>query len=165
MLLLNIIYYMVATKSVKCKFYDTLKMVSESSDDSFSGIGLVLYETGSLSEAFYAPLRPSFSCPNDLVLADDKTVNLLLEISRRSSPLHDGFVFSNQAGIITHLAQYFSPSPKREIPVNECYGARYHTAHYGSLLEGVILTGIVNSDKMCHLFQNGRTIRLVSEIE
>lgn len=152
-------------KEVKESFSRTLEEISKKAGFSFSGIGLLLYETGVFSGEYHSDLRPSFSRPKGIVLGKKETIETLLRISDKSNPLHDGFIFFNEKGEMTHVSQYFSPLVigKRIIP-NENYGTRYRAAQYGSLLEGVILTGTVNSDHRYHIFHKGRHLELLSEI-
>lgn len=145
-------------KEVKRRFFNTLKDVSENAGESFSGIGLLLYETGIFSDRYHSDLRPSFSCPKDIFLGEKKCIQTLLEIADRSNPLHDGFIFFNEDGKMTHVSQYFAPPPVDGIIPDENYGARYRAAQYGSLLDGVILTGVVNHDHKYFVFSRGKSI-------
>jgi hypothetical protein len=147
-------------KDVKKSFYNILKKISkEYNGDSFTGIGMTLYQTGSFSEKNHCDLRPSIPCPKNVSLEEEGTVKVLLEIADCESPLHDGFVFFNEKGVLTHISQYFVPPPVDDIIPNESYGTRYHSAQFGSLIEGVILTGVLCCDREPHLFEKGKEVR------
>lgn len=146
--------------SLKIKFYDTINLISKYAGNSFSGIGILLYDTIFFSKKHYSDLRPSIICPKGFFLGEKKLINYLLEISEIYNPLHDGFIFFNEMGQLTHISQYFAPLPNGKIIPNECYGTRYRTAQYGSLLKGVLLIGIVCHDKNYFIFSNGEVIKL-----
>jgi len=59
---------------------------------------------------------------------------------------------------MTHISQFFSPPIIPDLKINENYGARYHSAQYGSCIKGVILTGVVNSNNQYHIFEKGHLI-------
>ncbi len=146
-------------KVVKKSFYDTLKKLSKASSESFTGVGMLLYENGKFSEKYHADLRPSFTCPKNVNLIDEKTTDMLLEVADKKSPLHDGFIFFDERGNLTHLSQYFAPLPNPNIIPNEAYGTRYRTAQIGSLIDGVILTGVIcNTDKKPYIFEKGKCL-------
>jgi hypothetical protein len=85
----------------------------------------------------------------------------LLEITDESNYLHDGFIFFNETGDLTHVSQYFAPMPRGIIIPNEKYGTRYRTAQYGSFLEGIILIGTINHDKRYYIFEKGICIKSI----
>jgi len=149
----------------KRSFFSTLKEVSESTAENFSGLGLLLYETGIFSKKHYEDLRPSFPPPRNVRLGDESAVRTLLEVSNNLNPLHDGFIFFNEKGDLTHVSQYFFPQPARDIVLNEAYGTRYRAAQYGSLIRGVILTGVINHDCRYFVFSKGKGVGLISELD
>lgn len=151
--------------SIKRKFFEILKTISERAGELFSGIGLLLYDTHKFYKKYYTDLRPSFSCPKHLLLGRKKTLECLLDISKKLNLFHDGFIFFNENGLLTHVSQYFAPLPIGNIIPNENYGTRYRTAQYGSLLKGIILTGIVSSDRNYFMFYKGLNIKSEYEIK
>jgi len=78
-----------------------------------------------------------------------------MELSQHRSPFHDGFVFFNEKGVLTHIAQYFVPSIVPGIIPNEGAGIRFHSAKYGSYISGVIATGVVSRKQLAHFFVKG----------
>jgi len=135
-----------------------LKMLSEKSKSSpnFSGTGLILYDPNIFDKKLHADLRPTAMCPAGINLHDiEKTVSLLMTISDRSHTLHDGFHMFDKTGSMTHVAQYFFPPIVSGLVVNERYGTRYHSALYGSCIDGIILTGVINGDRQYHIFKKG----------
>ncbi len=144
--------------SIKVKFIETLKVISNSAGKGFSGLGILLYDSNRFLKLHFSDLRPSFSCPQGLCLGDEKTISYLFKIAEITSPLHDGFIFFNELGRLTHISQYFAPLPINKIIPNENYGTRYRTAQYGSLLEGVLLIGVICHDMNFFIFSKGRIV-------
>jgi len=112
------------------------------------------------SHRHHSDLRPSFRYPKGIKLGSEECIKFLLEIANYSSPLHDGFIFFNENGLLTHVSQYFAPIiDDRKIVPNENYGTRYRAAQYGSLLKGVILTAIIPQNASRYIiFWKGREI-------
>jgi hypothetical protein len=141
-------------------FVETMEKIYENIPDQFCGIGLLLYDSRKFSHKYHSDLRPSFSYPNGIKLGSEDCIKFLREVANYSSPLHDGFIFFNEKGLMTHVSQYFAPliNDKKIVP-NESYGTRYRAAQYGSLLKGVILTGIIPHDASRYIiFWKGREI-------
>ena len=145
-------------KNFKKKVIVTLKSIAEKAKKHFSGIGLLVYEADNFSKLHYSNLRPSYLCPKGYFLDDIKTIEYLSEISDKTHPLHDGFIFFNDNCELTHISQYFAPLPIKKITPNENYGTRYRTAQYGSLLKGVILSGVISHDRNYFIFYKGSNI-------
>jgi hypothetical protein len=152
----------LVNRKVERDFYMTLRRLSKDAiyHPNFSGIGLILYDPDLFNHNWHRDLRPSVSCPKEVRLGEERTLSLLLEIADKSHKLHDGFHFFEYAnGLMTHISQYFFPPIVPWIDVNENYGTRYHSAQYGSCIEGVILTGVINSDNQYHIFRKGRLVQ------
>ena len=49
-------------------FVETIEKVYENADDSFKGIGLLLYKSNVFSHKYHSDLRPSFRCPKGIQL-------------------------------------------------------------------------------------------------
>lgn len=147
---------------IEKKFYVVLNSLSQESKgrSSFTGIGLVLYDPYILDHGVHSSLRPSLSLPEEITLYDiDKASDMLLEISDKTSRFHDGFHFFDLwTGKLSYPAQYFVPPIVPDLETNEDYGTRYHSALYGSCIDGVVLTGVINSDYKCHVFKKGNLI-------
>lgn len=136
-------------------FKGVLKDISISNVADFSGIGLVLYDSNILSENSHANTRLTHPNLNKLSIGQQDCLNFLVELSRHSNPYHDGFVFINENGSLTHIAQYFVPSMVPGIKPNEEAGIRFHSAKYGSCLKGVIATGVVSRKQLAFYFVEG----------
>ena len=139
-------------------FIDILKLISQRSRKSFTGIGILLYDQKFFVNDYFSDLRPSYKPPKLNLIGKETIINYLLDITDETNYLHDGFIFFNEIGNLTHVSQYFAPIPRGKIIPNEKYGTRYRTAQYGSLLRGIILTGTINHDKKYHIFRNGKCI-------
>jgi len=146
-------------------FVKTIEKVCENADDSFTGIGLLLYESNVFSHKYHSDLRPSFQRPKGIKLGTEECVRSLIEIANFSNSLHDGFIFFNEGGEMTYVSQYFAPIINDKIVPNEKYGTRHRAAQYGSLLKGVILTGVVPQDASRYfIFWRGKEIG-INELE
>lgn len=132
-----------------------LKRISLMRIENFSGLGVVLYKSDVLSELTHFNTRPSVRCPKGLKIREEDCFEFLSQLTRNSADLHDGFVFVNQDGELTHVAQYFVPPVVLDIEPNGQRGIRYHSAQFGSCLDGVIATGIVGSDQTACYFIKG----------
>ena len=151
-----------ASRNVERDFYFTLKRLSKNSVyyPDFSGIGLLLYDTGIFDSNWHTDLRPSIPCPRDVRLEEaEKVLLVLFTISKESHPLHDGFHLFDETGLMTHVAQYFFPPIVSELAINEKYGTRYHSAQYGSCISGITLTGIINCDNQHYVFRKGSLVQ------
>jgi hypothetical protein len=125
--------------------------------DNFSGLGVVLYDSNTLPGGIRMAIRGKQPELGGLFLTEQDSLNFLIELTKHNSPYHDGFVFINERGQLTHVSQYFVPPIVPEIIPNETAGVRYHTALFGSYLNGVIATGVVSgSNRLAHCFINGK---------
>lgn len=153
---------LIINEEVEKLFCLTFRRLSPDSASypNFSGIGLILYDSKRFDQKWRTDLRPSILCPKDVNLSDiEKTIAFLLKISDKSNRLHDGFhFFDHETGLMTHVAQYFFPPIISGTNVNESYGTRYHSAQYGSCIDGVVLTGTINSDGRHYIFRKGKLI-------
>ena len=145
--------------TVEKRFISLLELISQKAGNSFSGIGLLLYNQKTFTNTHYSDLRPSYKCPKLSILDGVRIIDYLLDITDESNYLQDGFIFFNETGDLTHVSQYFAPMPRGNIIPNEKYGTRYRTAQYGSFLEGIILIGTINHDKQYYIFENGVCIK------
>lgn len=147
---------------IEKNFYLVLERLSERSKQrlDFTGTGMVLYDPSGFDHRWHISLRPSLLLPEEITLHDiDKASVALLEISDESNRFHDGFhFFDRKTGKLSYPAQYFVPPLIHSLEINEDYGTRYHSALYGSCIEGIVLTGVVNGDHKYHAFRKGRLI-------
>ncbi len=138
----------------------TLRGAAERAGRRFSGIGIIVYKGSKLDYEYHADLRPNIPCPKGIRLGSAVCIDELLRISDRSNPLHDGFNLFNGKGRLTHVAQYVFFRPVRGASSHDGYGTRYMTAKYGSFDDSILMAGIVEHDRKCFMFQNGRMIPL-----
>lgn len=116
----------------------------------FSGIGLIV--TTSSGTLPVIALRP------DSKLIDDAaTATALARISHPWHEHHDGFHVLTPDLKIDKIAQYFSPpiAPAARIDRQKIFGGRYLAALFGSMLPGVLATGIASRDFGLAVFQAG----------
>lgn len=132
-----------------------LKKFQNKKNQDFSGLGVVIYHSDRLPTSAHFSIRPSIRFPKGLQITAKECLELLNQASRSSNPIHDGFIFFNQEGELTHLAQYFVPPVVPGIVPNRSHGIRYHSAQFGSCLEGVIATGIVCANLNSYYFVKG----------
>jgi hypothetical protein len=136
----------------------TLTQVADRKTNGFSGMGLVVYNSGVLPEETRCCLRPGIVCPKGLTLGSPELADYLFTISANAHKLHDGFHFANEDGILTHVAQYFVPAVVPGKKPHKAHGVRFFSALCGSLMGGVLMTGVVCSNGKTYLFRNGETI-------
>lgn len=135
----------------------TLKQLARAEkEQEFSGIGLLVYHREEFSHECHADLRPGVPCPENVRLGSKLCVDTLLDISDERKPLHDGFIFFSEDGVLTHISQYFAPIVTDQVSPNLEHGTRFRAAQYGSLMKGVVRTGIVSSNGDSFVFCNGR---------
>jgi len=137
------------------KFKNTLKDISIANIEDFSGIGIILYDSNILLENTHTNTRLSTPSLNHFKLGEQDCLNFLADLSQHRNPFHDGFVFFNEKGVLTHIAQYFVPSIIPGVVPNESAGIRFHSAKYGSFVNGVIATGVVSRKLSAYFFIKG----------
>jgi hypothetical protein len=140
--------------------HKTLHTVSQNAGRDFSGLGIVVYKGISFNHIERVDLRPSISCPEDILLGTDRSVSELLRMGRSDSPVHDGFFLFDENGRLTHTAQLCIFRPHAEVKVNEQHGTRFLQLQFGSMEDTIILTGTISRfDHQYHIFQHGKIIR------
>ena|ERR1035437_8630097 len=141
-------------ESLRCTLVD----VSEKASPSFSGLGIVVYDADCFPSQCYCDLRDTTSLRSAGAhfgsVGNDLT-DLLLAVSRDSHPCHDGFVFMDVSGNITHIAQYFVPPIVPHLAPHSVHGTRFYSALCGSLLPGVLAVGVVCRNRDCFLMKSG----------
>jgi len=151
---------MITEKELIENFCRLLKKISKKRTKNFSGIGMVVYNSALLPEKSHCDIRPLIFCPKGTKISEKSCLEYLLEISQTSHPLHDGFHFINERGELTHVAQYFVPPIVKGIRPNHSQGIRFRSAQYGSLIKGVITTGIINHNFEPYYFIKGKSFKL-----
>lgn len=134
------------------EFKDLLYSIGANPVKDFSGIGVIVCDSTS-----YLPivsLRDNY--PN----TEGSSSHVLSEISSLKSKYHDGFHVINTKGELTHVAQYFSPPIVDEILIDKSriVGGRFIAALFGSVLEGVIMIGIVSKNRKASIFIDGKEV-------
>ena len=123
----------------------------EQEGNDFSGLGVVVYH--SLDNV---PMHSLYK--DKAIISGDNLQTKLKIVSDTSSKYHDGFHFISSTFELTHVSQYFYPP----IPNNFIRepqgkkGVRNLVAQAGSLLTGILLTGVVSSDCGVDIFENGK---------
>jgi len=143
---------------IETKFIDFLVAFSKVSNEGFSGAGFVLYnDLNSLSE-YHCNLVNHYRVLPLLQLGTDDFNAFIIKISNIKHPCHDGFHFISSTGILTHIAQFFSPPANKRINNIEGQGARTFCTQAGSMLKGVTLVGSVSTNKSIYIFENGKRV-------
>lgn len=142
------------------KLTTTLTRLISKAEDNFSGFGCIVYNGDFLQETNFISLRPKVNFPQDLVLAREDLLYFLLKITQSDHKLHDGFVFFNRKGHLTHVSQFIEIRLSKDMKPHPEHGTRYLTSKSASLLPGVELIGMVGSNKKGYLFRNGSVINI-----
>lgn len=124
----------------------------------FSGLGIVVYNTDKLSNLNTYSLQPHVNVPPSLKLNNIETLEYLERISSNEHPVHDGFIYFNEVGELTHISQYFHPLPIHDIKPNIYHGTRYHATLFGSYIDGVIFTAGITSSEYYYIFSKGKIV-------
>jgi hypothetical protein len=141
-------------ESLRCALVD----VSARASSSFSGLGIVIYDADSFPTQCYCDLRDTTSLRHfgaHFGSIGNGLTDLLLTVSCESHPCHDGFVFMNVLGNVTHIAQYFVPPVVPHLAPHHLHGTRFYSALCGSLLPGVLAVGVVCRNRDCFLMKSG----------
>jgi hypothetical protein len=126
---------------------------------AFSGTGVIVTDESVVLPTF--PLRPDLSFDPEL----DPAV-LLGSISVAGGKQHDGFHILASDLRVRALSLYFSPpiTPDLTIDRSRPFGGRDLAALFGSMLEGVLATGIATTTlgivTFAHGFETSRDTRL-----
>jgi hypothetical protein len=136
-------------------FLELLVNLSETEDKNFSGAGFVLYDNPQILKNYHCNLVNDNKSLPFLKLGTDELLLFLTKIANYRHPYHDGFHFINSDGVLTHVAQFFSPPVNKLIPNIQGQGARTFCSQCGSKIAGVVLMGSVSSNRNIYLFENG----------
>lgn len=127
-----------------------LEEVAVRAGEDFSGIGLIVTRS--------PESLPIISLRSISKLIDDAaTATALARISHPRHEHHDGFHVLTPDLEIERVAQYFSPPivSAARIDRRKLFGGRYLAALFGSMLPGVLATGIASRDFGVAVFQAG----------
>ncbi len=144
-------------KVLEEKVLNLLKNMASKSSDTFSGIGIVAYDSKEFSKSNYTDLRPGFKLEK-LDIEKPGTAEKLLEITDYKNTLHDGFCLVNEKGELTHVAQYFVPKIVEGLVPNQNHGVRTFSAACGSKIEGVNFIGMISCNNEIYLYKDGQEI-------
>lgn len=135
------------------RLVDLLREITALSGLEFSGLGVIVLEDGINLPVF--PMRVGLKLNS---MTD--SVSCLAEISNPNNDLHDGFHVLDSDLRIVSLTQYFSPPiPPGVLPNrSRAFGGRYLAALFGSLLPGVIFTGISTPRLGIVVFKDGSEV-------
>lgn len=135
------------------RLVDLLRDITALSGQEFSGLGVIVLEDGIDLPVF--PMRVNLK-----LNGRTDSVRCLAEISNPNNDLHDGFHILNSDLRIVSLTQYFSPPiPSGALPNrNRAFGGRYLAALFGSVLPGVIFTGISTPRLGIVVFKDGSEV-------
>lgn len=132
--------------------------IDKNRSKDFVGLGLIIYERFELLPITSLTSSSSFI---QLPIADySEVVKVLLLISEKNHPNHDGFHLLSTNFELTHLSQYFSTPIVNSAKINFQYGSRYRTALYGSYLPNIFACCIIGNNYGPLIFKQGETISL-----
>ena len=132
---------------------ELLRAAAHRAGPRFAGLGLIVS-----ADPRSLPLYP-IGPPLELGATAD-TVTVLGSLAIDGSAHHDGFHILTPALALAAVSQYFSPPVVTglEIDRSRRFGGRYLAALFGSLLPGVLATGIATPALGVIVFCGGREI-------
>jgi hypothetical protein len=130
-----------------------LRAVASHAGTDFVGLGILAYTR--LQAVTHCDLRPGYRSPSGLVVGSPQFEDYLVNLARPDHIAHDGFVFFNRDGVLTHVAQYFVPPFAPDLRPDGTHGVRAHSALCGSLLTGVLFTAVICSNRDILTFRGG----------
>ena len=132
---------------------ELLIKVDERAGVDFSGTGVIV--STQVDDLPILAIRP-VSDPGEVA----NVIDLLATISNPAQEHHDGFHVLDPDLRIIRLGQYFSPPIvlSAQIDRTKRFGGRYLAALFGSMLPGVLATGIASRDFGIALFREGHEI-------
>lgn len=132
---------------------DTLYSCVKAREADFSGLGVLVYS--SFKNLPVVGMREKYS-----EIGAYSSSELLARVSTTRSKYHDGFHLLSHDCKLTHLSQYFSPPIVRSIqlPNTNDFGGRYVAALFGSTINEVEFSAIVNTNIDLSIFRNGMCI-------
>jgi len=119
--------------------------------EDFCGVGVVV--SADLERLPIASLCTEANFPAQQDLAEQ-----IAECSLYSRPCHDGFQILSEQWQLVQRNQYFAPFPAaecRELIGSVNVGSRHMAARFGSLIDGVMCTGLLSKREGIVVFQGG----------
>lgn len=144
-------------EDIESKVHKLLEKIAKKRTKEFSGIGIVVYNKDILPEECHCDLRPDFKL-NKIKIDDEEIVKKLIDYADYRCDLHDGFCFMNEEGILTHVAQYYVPTIRKDIYPNQSHGVRTYSAACGSTMDGVICIGLISSNNDIYIYKQGKEL-------
>ncbi len=148
----------VKTANIINAFVNMLTELSAIKSQNFSGAGFVLYNNLTELSQYHCNLVNDGQLIPPLKLGTKSLIVYLEEISKYQHPYHDGFHFINSEGVLTHVAQFFSPPVNKFLPKILGQGARTFCSQCGSNVNGVLMVGSVFSNRSIYLFEKGNLV-------
>ena len=131
---------------------DLLMRVRDSiPNEEFCGVGVVV--SADFERLPIASLCTSATFPVQQDLAEQ-----IAECSLYSRSCHDGFQIVSDQWQLVQRNQYFAPFPAaecRKLIGSVNVGSRYMAARFGSLIEGVVCTGLLSERDGIVVFEGG----------
>lgn len=131
-----------------------LEQVQRLAEANFTGLGVIVWDGAS-----QLPVLPLNSTqPNKSVSALSTT---LANLGCSTSPYHDGFHVLTADFKIFEVAMYFSPPIISGVRLdrNRGHGGRYVAGILGSLVPGVLATGVLSTNYGVVVFADGQEIQ------
>ena len=153
----------VRTTNLINGFVGMLTELAATTSTQFSGAGFVLYNDLSSLSQYHCNLVNDGKLVTPLKIGSKSLTTFLLEISEFTHPYHDGFHFINSDGILTHVAQFFSPPVNKYLPNILGQGARTFCSQCGSNLDGVLMVGSVSTNRSIYLFEKGNLVNCMNK--
>jgi|TARA_R100000049_G_C1933178_1_gene77025 hypothetical protein len=122
--------------------------------EEFCGVGVIV--SADLERLPIASLCTDAKFPVQQELAEQ-----IAECSLYSRSCHDGFQIVSEQWQLVQRNQYFAPFPaaeSRELIGSVNVGSRYMAARLGSLIEGVVCTGLLSDRDGILVFESGLPI-------
>jgi hypothetical protein len=138
---------------------ELLHRVAKRAGQSFSGVGFIVYRD--LSQLPHLSLHiPADVVPTLPMAGLDAIGEFLIQASRLSSPLHDGFhLIELSSCAITHVCQFIAPSIPAALPnLPSVSGARHVSALLASRTPGIHAAALLGRDWAGVVFESGVTI-------
>ncbi len=139
-------------------FVSLLMDLSVMKSQNFSGAGFVLYNDLTVLSQYHCNLVNDGVEVPPLKIGTKALTTYLIEIAKYQHPYHDGFHFINGDGVLTHVAQFFSPPVNKFISNVLGQGARTFCSQCGSKVDGVLMVGSVSSNRGIYLYENGNLV-------
>ncbi len=133
--------------------YNILTTIHKDINKPFSGLGLLICD-----DVKDIPIYPLYN--SDFEFSSSIVTEQLKELSSLNSTHHDGFHVLSPKLVLTHVAQYFYPTPiqGQSLNANKNYGARYFVAQAGSMLPNVMYSAVVGNNYDICIFSDGKQV-------